>query len=826
MHHRIYHRATYLSFLSIVLSTSVLFPQVKIKERVEINPKAIDQQTNRISSDGANVLTFRRGGTPWFQLIFPDSTTKCLMNGKDVPNGKHVPAMKVGTYPQWSEIPFTLVDPGAGITYVGTDFSDMFIGGAGGNDAVLQFAFPESPYWTAIAYLLELDPDSSEAMPVDWYLNADWGPGNPYDSTLAESINIPFEMKYRIIIDAVKPTAHDQLVMLSPEYQSLIGDVSTQTGDTIIVGPFDEGDELKLAIVSGAGTLLKGNTMFPRVLEYTGPSWRLDFEDWTDLDFSDLRVWVEPAEGNPTHLELRSESEIVYYGDTVDVEITPADVDSVFAPLGSDSDYEFSVELIRGTDQYGELLYQGDNGTFFEHIPSEGGVGVGVKFAANKLEPDSSVDLWFHLTATYIGGGGGASKVVGTGSHSGPVIQKAMREKKVLATRVPHKNSETVTAARKNVPDAAKFVNPQIAARMQARGLSTNKTLVSESATTSVKGQAVNEANTASSVRPTGEATVQTIPFIEFLETNWRLGNPEEREGQPMLVVNVPTEDQYISGDNPPKMPKPHVIAQLKNYIEGPVYFSWKLTLKWTLGRGGWHTPRFEDGSYLGDALSVNGNFADLGIGRFLSAYGMRGGNMTDLHIEATAGGKTYKTDISNLFVIKGENPTLAVMLSELNGYVYEAVAYQESRFNQFAPDANIQNRTEPDYPLQGHDPDDFGIMQKNKPSDDDIIWNWVTNVRTCKAYLDNRRSAARRYHQDVNGAVALDADQQLVEAYSEYNGGPARLYWSWVIPNPNEDEPGGWIRDDDIDGMDQRWIDAREYAETVFGLYQHHPWR
>jgi hypothetical protein len=64
------------------------------------------------------------------------------------------------------------------------------------------------------------------------------------------------------------------------------------------------------------------------------------------------------------------------------------------------------------------------------------------------------------------------------------------------------------------------------------------------------------------------------------------------------------------------------------------------------------------------------------------------------LHVEATAGGRTYKTDVSDLFVIKGENPPVPVVLSELNGYVYEAVAYLESRFSQFVPNPNAETQS------------------------------------------------------------------------------------------------------------------------------------
>jgi hypothetical protein len=129
----------------------------------------------------------------------------------------------------------------------------------------------------------------------------------------------------------------------------------------------------------------------------------MSFETGTNMFFDDIGLAVEYAVLPPDHLELWSTSETIYYGDTVDVDVVPVGIDSLFSPLGRDEDIEFSIQLIGETSKYGQLIFDGDTGSYFEHIPSIDRIGTGVQFAANGIEPDSSVDLTFHLVATFIG---------------------------------------------------------------------------------------------------------------------------------------------------------------------------------------------------------------------------------------------------------------------------------------------------------------------------------------------------------------------------------------------------------------------------------------
>jgi len=492
---------------------------------MEINPKSKSGLTNQVASDQANELTFKRGGLLTLGLIFPDSTTTCSIDGRIVPNGISVPWKAWGTYPQWSTASFTLYDVDQDHTYYVGAQSDSYIGGAGGNWGYITYSW--FPGGIDIAYGINLVPDSSEAMPPDSYLNYEYGPGNPYDPSQAKSVTLPFDMSYRLIISQVKPSANDELVLLSAEHRSVLRNLCLHEGDTLILGPYEQGTELKFGIVSGAGVLVKGDTLYPQVWDYGGGNWRMNVEDWTDLDFGDAVVLIEPNEKNPDHLELWSESETVYYGDTVDVEITPTDIDSTFAPLGDDANYEFSVELINGTDQYGELLYGGDNGTFFEHIPSIGGVGVGVRFAANQREPDSTVDLWFHLTATYIGGGGGATKIVGPGGSHGKAISRSVRERKVLAIHKPIRGTGSITDASKTLPAPTQARVNNIAALAKAKQTNLNDGASQSISSKFIRSNSVLENTEMNSTKSLGGASIESIPFVNSMENDWEWGTHE-----------------------------------------------------------------------------------------------------------------------------------------------------------------------------------------------------------------------------------------------------------------------------------------------------------
>jgi hypothetical protein len=234
-----------------------------------------------------------------------------------------------------------------------------------------------------------------------------------------------------------------------------------------------------------------------------------------------------------------------------------------------------------------------------------------------------------------------------------------------------------------------------------------------------------------------------------------------------------------------------------------------------------------------------------------LDQYGMRGGNQITLTVTATTkvDGNVYTTNPSplmNQFVIKGRNPLPSTLLAELAGDQYAAIAWKESRFNQFGAGGSNwavkhPNSTELEYPQQGDDSDDFGIMQINHPdhyptwlyngSDeydsyfcDDIIWNWVTNVQQGKLMLNHLLGLAKSFNKNYENAPQLDNDQQWKQAYCGYHAGERYYYWTWEPPNPVLIYLGavGHWKERSKDGING----GRTYADDAWdNIYNQKPW-
>jgi hypothetical protein len=315
----------------------------------------------------------------------------------------------------------------------------------------------------------------------------------------------------------------------------------------------------------------------------------------------------------------------------------------------------------------------------------------------------------------------------------------------------------------------------------------------------------------------------------------------------PELVVNPPTDiNQYIAGTDLPKMPNPVITAQLKNYNGGEVDFNWELTIKWQANGINFSTPQDTTEKYKGTASGQNSDVVDLEVGQTL--YGetdMRGGDQISLTVTCTTkvDGKIYTTNptpTQNPFVIKGENPNPSTLLSELGGDNYAAIAWKESRFNQFSTAASFiahPNSTAHEYPLYNTSYD-FGLMQINHPDYyptwlykegwdeydsyfcDDIVWNWVTNVQQGKLMLNHLLNLAKSFNKNYKNAPQLDSDQQWKQAYCGYHAGEGHYYWKWVLGDAENNQHGDWK-----EGYKDGTNGGRTYANDAWDIYNKKPW-
>jgi hypothetical protein len=644
---------------------------------------------------------------------------------------------------------------------------------------------------------------------------------------------LPDSGMYRVVIGSVLSRVNGTLSVIDTTTHVLVTDIRNHQGDTVLLGPYAEGTVLKFD--------LDGMLQYGGQDDYA--SGGIGFEGWIDYDFQDASLWFEYAAGTPDHLELWSSSETIYYGDTVDVDIVPCDSDSLFSPLGNDYKYEFSVELTGETSQYVELIYNDQGSTLVEHIPSENRRGLGVRLAANKLEPDSVVNLTFRLKAFYIGGGGVASSIATVPNNQSEIKVLAKKSSITQSKRtVSSKDGKITLSFGKQKKEINRFGSKKLQAMSATKHPKKRKighSIIAEKSKNVLSASYSNKAISAS--------IMDEEPSSAFLDNLCSWGESPTPE---LKVYPIEGDDntQKIEGTNPPHMPQPVIVAQLRNFKGGSVQFEWNMKIEWTKARQGWdrknqkwivwNTPHNSSEFYHGYAWGRNSEFEDLDIKQDIEKYGIRGGDKVTLHVEAMAGGKKYNTpDITNPFIVKGLNPSLPIILAELNGLEYEAIARQESNFNQFGLPDGPRACSQADYPLQGEsDPGDFGIMQKhlyeNTSGNDDIIWNWKENVSVCKDYYDICYNNAKAYlNNSFEGAGPYDDNGELlIEAFCQYNGGSSankkkgRHYYKWKEPDPNTNESGSWVRIED--DPDQRVNDARDYGDKVWDLWNTPNWR
>jgi len=306
----------------------------------------------------------------------------------------------------------------------------------------------------------------------------------------------------------------------------------------------------------------------------------------------------------------------------------------------------------------------------------------------------------------------------------------------------------------------------------------------------------------------------------------------------PVLEIETSSGDQEISSI--PKMPEVTFRARLKDYVEGTVNFFWNITVEWT-GKGSWKTPNNPE-VYQGSKSGQNSDWIDFDVKTNSDWVALiRGGQTVKISVRATAGSQVFEKVLENPFRILGRNPSKSDMLTELNERVYKAIAYKESRLNQFAKTLGVLANPSPDFPLQGVDPNDVGIMQINNPENDDIIWNWKSNIGTGKARYIDKLGKANNYGSRVRSgntwylndstyyfndpirvtsvyprgylnATDLTGDDLAKEAIQRYNKG---IYWRWVPIEPDDPESeGAW-----------RASPRNDYGDTVWGYYQNQPW-
>lgn len=125
--------------------------------------------------------------------------------------------------------------------------------------------------------------------------------------------------------------------------------------------------------------------------------------------------------------------------------------------------------------------------------------------------------------------------------------------------------------------------------------------------------------------------------------------------------------------------------------------------------------------------------------------------------------------------ITRGKNPSRAAVGAELGDDILRAIAWQESRWQQFDPSGRpLVNRN-------GNGTADWGIMQINQASNY-LHWDWKANVARGRQILAEKRRHALAYlgrHGSYNDEMLEN------EMLQRYNGG---RYHQW------DAEQGKWV--------------------------------
>ena len=187
------------------------------------------------------------------------------------------------------------------------------------------------------------------------------------------------------------------------------------------------------------------------------------------------------------------------------------------------------------------------------------------------------------------------------------------------------------------------------------------------------------------------------------------------------------------------------------------------------------------------------------------------GGDMTVFWRADVRGYQLTGKTLPGALHVYGENPTKATVRAAFgDDSFYTAMAYQESRYNQFrnstaAGTLNVYDAG-PFTVLRAGD-EGYGIGQLTSapiPSRD-MLWNWRSNVAEAIRHLDNDRATSNTSMNNTRamhaGLPAFTADELNLNAWCRYNSGRA-----YHVYNP---ATNNWRRDAHA---------GADYADTVRG--------
>ena len=293
-----------------VFISSKLSGQVIIKEKLAIAPKG-----KMVTDFGDGGIVLRYGGTVWVMAMEPlQADSGWILEPNVFVGPGQGDLATVGPLEEWSEVYFTLQTP-FDSTWNGNVFQPDPTATAGilgdypgflGFNPCAPPLIPCDSLNDLFTYLIGIQQDSSLAqIPPQWVLDDSiLSGGNPYVSNPAAIITLPFGGTYRCTINGGSANGADDLKLILPNDTTILAAAQSYIGDTIVLGPYDAGTRIQLAIISHAAPIVEGMQLYPQMTQSGIAKWDFSFEDWTDLTWDDLSVRLEYNSGIADHLEL------------------------------------------------------------------------------------------------------------------------------------------------------------------------------------------------------------------------------------------------------------------------------------------------------------------------------------------------------------------------------------------------------------------------------------------------------------------------------------------------------------------------------------------
>jgi hypothetical protein len=382
---------SYLLIITLLSMIGNAFSQVSIKEKVSIFPsETIIDIPSGTFGDPNNPTYLKYGGVVTFikDPTFSKGTSMHEQSlGLIILPADPPYTIELGSFPQWHKFQFWL--DWQGNTVYPNETSEDIVTDNAGLWFDLQDPLLDTTYASHWIVSLERDDDLA-AMPPPEVRTFFGDPFSP-----SPEIEVPADGEICLVIDHVECTVPVELYSEFPTVQLLADDIRNYEYSEINLGYRNAGDVIRFYINS-THSIVAGLNLYPRyyqnypILSYNKVFFLdMRFEDWTDLDFSDIEssLYIKPDNfaDIPWVLDVQFVPPVVAPGDTADIILRKRMEDGSLLNFADETLFDV-VLYSDDSDDYG-TIYNADEEDTDDYFFS---IRQGFKFIAlNDIDEDS-----------------------------------------------------------------------------------------------------------------------------------------------------------------------------------------------------------------------------------------------------------------------------------------------------------------------------------------------------------------------------------------------------------------------------------------------------